>query len=171
MVQKFSQALILLLLWFGASSSNSGLSVFIGGSAAYAQPAALIDTSYGSSVMPADNEGSGDEPQREEEEEESPSLWIKTMPDHLSWAIGLGSFFAFLLVVYALYRALLPRHVARINPPVALRANLIMLCGLVFILWHSYWFVWHLEAFGILTAAVLAAAGLAIVIIGVLSRR
>lgn len=171
MFKKTLLVVLLLLAWVHVQSTADTWGGGVSGGVAYAQPAKLkqVDSLDGPTVIPGSNGSSGKEPLPEPEPVRR--LWLKAMPDYIEWAVGLGSFFAFLIVVYALYRALLPRHVARINAPVSLRANLIMLCGLVFILWHLYWFVWHLEAFGILTAAVLAVAGLAIMIIGVLSRR
>jgi len=78
----------------------------------------------------------------------TPSDWIIAMPTGSEWAIGLGVLLALWAMIWLLYRSLVKDWVRKLKHPATLRALLLMLAALVFILWSIFWFIYYLAVFG-----------------------
>jgi hypothetical protein len=79
---------------------------------------------------------------------ETTSGWIVSMPTGTDWAIGLGVLLALWVMIYTLYRSLISGWVRKLRHPANLRALLIALAALVFVLWSIFWFFYFLASFG-----------------------
>ena len=98
-------------------------------------------------------------------------VWIRFLPNGMEWIIGIGVLLVLWVLTYMLYRLLLPGTIRKPKHPANLRALMLMLAGLIFLLWTYFWFVIYLDAFGLLMGGVLIVLALILLIVGLVARK
>jgi hypothetical protein len=105
------------------------------------------------------------------DQEKERHLWFKSLPVGMDWVIGFGVLLSLWIMVYFLYKIMLTGHVRKLKHPANLRAIMILIAGLMFILWNYFWFVMHLDVFGLLIGGIFALIGVVILTTALIIRK